>query len=214
MKKIILAIFATAASFNAHVQLPYSWTPGIDPGWESSNNTSNTLSWQPNASIVSTSDLISESNWHTYNDSQITAYTSPTYNFVCNSSNYLTVSFNLLVNLEDEYDWMYFQYSIDGGLTWVNPVSNSASTNGSGVNLSGYSPQTSYVNSDSNRNGWTGRIGVVNYTPFVVLNTGNNRFRFIFASDNSVNTYGGEQYLLCIHTKFYNNMRILSAYRT
>jgi hypothetical protein len=167
----------------------YTWGPGLNPAWNSSNLTNSTLGWQASINTVSTSGFnAGTGNWYTYNNSQITTYTSPLVPLTgCPTSSYLIVNLSLEINLENRYDWLYFQYSNDGGTTWVNPVAQSASTNASGVNLSGYSPLTTYANINSNRNGWTGNLGVINPS-YTIPNTA-NRFRYIFASDPSVNSY-------------------------
>lgn len=167
----------------------YTWGPGSNPAWTSSNLTNSTLGWQASINTVSTSGFNSGTgNWYTYNNSQITTYTSPIVPLTgCATSLYIVVNLSLEINLENRFDWLYFQYSTDGGVTWLNPVALSAATNGSGVNLSGYAPLTAYANVNSNRNGWTGNLGVIN--PSYTLPNTANRFRYIFASDPSVNSY-------------------------
>lgn len=186
MKTLILFLLIPMISL---CQLPYSWTTNVNPGWTSSNPTNNTLSWQTSVTTVSTSGFNGGTgNWYTYNNSQVTSYTSPTYDFTgCSTSSMVQVTINLEVNLENRFDWIYFQYSINNGASWVNPVGLSTSTNGSGVNLSAFAPLTAYTNVNSNRNGWTGAVGAIAPSYFIPKTA--NRFRFIFASDNSVNSY-------------------------
>ena len=198
MKKyIILSLFLLISLCTYSQTLPYNWYPG-NPGWVSSNPSVNTLRYQSGCyGYVSTSDCTGSGSWYSYNNSQITSYTSPVYNFSCASS--LTVSFNLDVNLGDRgtgpastavhYDWFYFEYSLDGGTTWINPVALNTRANGSGINMSSYSPLTTWVNTNSNRNGWTGAIGSLTAT-YTIPNSSQLMFRFIFESDVSVNTSG------------------------
>jgi len=187
MKKLKLFVYALIVWFSigtVAAQLPYSWTAG-DPGWTSSNPSNNTLGWQ-SYGAVSTSNM-NGASWYSYNNSQITQYTSPVYNFTgCNTASVVTVTINLSVNLENRYDWLYFQYTING-TTWINPVALSPVVNNSNVNLSGFPPLTTWTNNNSNRNGWT---GVVTGNQTFLIPKTVTQFRFIFASDNSVNTYG------------------------
>lgn len=186
MKTLLLFLLLCNLSYG---QVLYDWTANTNPGWTSSNATNNTLSWQNSITTVSTSGFnAGTGNWYTYNNSQITNYTSPVYNFTgCSLSSFIQLTMQIDVNLENRFDWLYFQYSTNGGTTWTNPVAMSASTNGSNVNLSGYAPQTAWVNNNSNRNGWTGGLGLINLN-YTIPNTA-NRFRFIFASDGTVNSY-------------------------
>jgi hypothetical protein len=186
--------------FMGLAQLPYSWTTNVDPGWVSSNPSNNTLSWQSSITTVSTSGFNGGTgNWYAYNNNQITTYTSPSYDFTsCNTSNFVQVILNLDINLENRYDWFYFHYSTDNGVTWINPVGNSASNNMSGVNLSAYPPQTAWANNASNRNGWTNSPGTI--APSFVIPKTANRFRFIIATDATGNgiTIGFTTYIFYV----------------
>lgn len=191
MKRIILMTMLILISFMSFGQLPYSWTAGTNPGWTSSNPTSNTLSYQSTLGYVSTSSLTD-----VYNNNQITTYTSQTINTSCNISSFVSVSFNLDVFLRDRshsstyfYDWLYFQYSLNNGITWINPVSQSTVFNNSGINLSAYLPLINWSNTNSNRNGWTNSL-TSNFT-YIIPQSTTTKFRFIFASDGSVNSSVG-----------------------
>lgn len=185
---VLLSVFSSAA------QLPYSWTTNVNPGWTSSNASINTLSWQAAFGAVSTSDInVTGGYSYLYNNSQVTAYTSPVYDFTsCSSSSFVQVSINLFVFLENRYDWLYFQYSTNAGASWVNPVAQSSANNLSGVNLSAYAPLTNWAGNASNRNGWTGNLGTI--SPLYLIPKTANRFRFIFASDVSGNSIFGTVY--------------------
>ena len=166
-------------------QLPYTWYPA-NPSWTSSNSTDSTLDYQSTYALVSTSDTNTVlGGWYSYKNSQITTYTSPTYDFSCTSN--IKIDIGLVVNLENRYDWMYFQYSTDGGANWINPVALNTQTNGSGVNLSAYPPLT-ISGTNRNRKGWTGQVGVVNVS-YTVLASATFKMRFIFETDASINTY-------------------------
>jgi hypothetical protein len=186
MKKILFALLnLIVLNINSQI-LPYSWYPG-NPGWISNNPTINTLSYQSGCyKFVSTSDCNGGGSWYTYNNSQITTYTSPSYSFTCSSPS-VTLTFTLDVNLENKYDWLYFQYYNNLTSSWINPVSTSMSTNSSNINLSTYAPLMTPA-PNNNRNGWTGGLGNIIFSYSVPKNT---QFRFIFESDGSVNTYNG-----------------------
>ncbi len=102
-------------------QLPYNWTAGTNPGWTSSNPSNTTLGWQVSISTVSTSGFNNGTgNWFRYANNQTTNYTSPTLNFTgCSTSSYVTVTPSLDVNLENNWDFLYFQYSTNNGATWI-----------------------------------------------------------------------------------------------
>lgn len=187
MKNILIIITIFLSSFLG-AQLPYSWTTGVNPGWTSSNPSVNTLQYQPCAGYLSTSDCIGTPvSWYSYNNLQVTSYTSPNYNFTCSKK--IKIDIRLRIDLDTEYDWFYFQYSIDGGLNWINPVSISSLSNWSNVNLSSYSPLTNWVNSNSNKYEWTDQLGVINVLYNIPAST-QNKFRFIFESDIIINSYG------------------------
>jgi hypothetical protein len=188
MRKLILITFVLLTYLNVNSQTIYSWTTGVDPGWISSNPTSNTLNWQPIAGFVSTNDFPAGNR---YNNNQITSYTSPIINTTCSNASTVNVAMNIGYDLERRFDWGYFQYSIDGGTTWINPVATSGQNNLSGVNLSAYSPLTNWVSNTDipNRKGWTNGIFNVNLN-YIIPTSSSARFRFIFASDGTVNYYG------------------------
>lgn len=137
----------------------YTWGVGANPAWTSSNFGNNTLSWQPSINTVSTSGYNNGTgNWYRYNNNQTTNYTSPTINLIgCTTSSYVSVTINLDINLETNWDFLYFQYSTNNGTTWIN------------------------------LGAWTGNLGNINPN-YVIPNTA-NRFRFVFTSDPSVNSY-------------------------
>ncbi len=185
MKTLLLILLLSTSCYS---QVLYDWTNGVNPGWISSNTSNNTLSWQNSITTVSSSGFnTGTGNWYTYNNNQVTTYTSPVYNFTSCSSN-IQINITMDINLENRYDWLYFQYSSNGGTTWTNPTTPVIATNNSGVNLSAYPPQTAWINNTSNRNGWSGALGTITVN-FSLPNLA-NRFRFIFATDPSVNTYG------------------------
>jgi hypothetical protein len=150
---LILPLFAAG-------QLPYSWTTGVNPGLTSSNPTNNTLSWQGSITTVSTSGFNNGTgSWYRYNNNQNTTYTSQVLNFTgCNTSSFVQVTVNLDVNMENNWDFLYFQYSTNNGTTWTT--------------LGTY----------------TGGLGAIN--PVYTVSNLTNRFRFLFTSDPTVNSYG------------------------
>lgn len=185
--KIITFLILIVISPLSYTQLPYFWVNGVNPGWISSNPTNRTLGWQSCALMVSSSNCNNSGGWFPYNNSQITSYTSGIVNTMCSNASTVVVTINLDVFLENRYDWLYFQYSLNGGATWINPVELSSSTNGSGVNLSAYPPLTTYSTDNSNRNGWTNSM--LGNRVYVIPESSTTMFRFIFVTDGSVNTY-------------------------
>lgn len=205
MKKILI-ILLVLLSVRTLAQLPYAWAYPTNPAWTSSAPSVNTLAFQTACyKVVSTSDCTGGGFWNTYNNNQITSYTSPVYDFSCGVN--VVINIQLDVFLGDRtgnattgthYDWFYFQYSTDGGVTWINPVGLNTRVNGSGVNLSGFAPLTNWVNTNSNRNGYTGgNVGVINPS-FSIPASATTKFRFIFESDGSVNTTGAAIYYVDI----------------
>jgi len=186
MKQLITTLLILL-SFTANSQLVYWWPVGIDPMWITQPAASNnTLSWQPSTSQVSSSGFNTGTGfWYQYNHNQISRYTSTQINVFCPNSPVMQVTISLDINLENRYDWLYFQYSTDNGATWINPVANGP-TSLNGINLSTYQiPNTTA----GNRKGWTGNLGVI--APSYMLPVGTYRFRFIFVTDVSGNTYAG-----------------------
>jgi len=176
-------------------QLPYSWTAGVNPGWTSTSNIvgqpTRVLNYQPTAGFVSSNDFPAGNR---YVNGQITEYKSPVINTTCTNASTVSISFTIGVDLETRWDWGYFQYSLNNGVTWVNSVAMSAQNNPSNVNLGAYPPLINWANNNSNRNGWT---GVVNNTfTYIIPTSVTSRYRFIFASDGTVNYYTnfGTQY--------------------
>lgn len=140
-------------------QLPYSWTSGVNPGWTSSNPGNQSLCWQGSINTVSTSGFNNGTgNWYRYSNNQNTTYTSPTMDFTgCLTSSFVSVTPSLEINLENNWDFLYFQYSTNNGTTWTT--------------LGTY----------------TGAMGVIN--PNYIIPNSANRFRFVFTSDFTVNSY-------------------------
>lgn len=160
-----------------------------NPGWTSASNTApfnRVLNYQNNLGTISSNDTPAGNR---YVNGQRTSYTSPDINTTCASASTVSIALIVDYDLENTYDWGYFQYSINGGATWINPVALSGSNNNAGaaVNLSAFVPLTTWTNNASNRNGWTNYgTSTVN---FIIPTSTTTRFRFIFASDASANYY-------------------------
>lgn len=157
MKKLL--ILALLLPLFSSAQL-YDWVNGTNPVWTSSNPSNRTLSWQGSITTVSTSGFNNGTgNWFTYNNSQITYYTSPIISLPpCTTSSFINISPSLDINLENNFDYLRFEYSLNGGATWIT-LGN-----------------------------WTGAVGVIN-PAYLIYYTPTIRFRFTFTSDNSVNSY-------------------------
>jgi hypothetical protein len=152
MKKLLTGL-AAALGFAAFGQLPYTWNAGVNPGWTSDGNG---LQWRAGCGYVTTN---CNSN---YSNNMNTTYTSPVINASCSNATTISVTFTAFGNIEYQYDFMFIEYSLDNGATWINPY---------GVGT-----------------GWTGNFGASpgGTIPAIVLPTSSNvRFRFNFQSDNS-----------------------------
>lgn len=189
MNKFLFALFMFMSTWTFS-QTVYTFGPvGAypNPGWVSASNTgpaNRVLNYQTNAGFVSSNDFPAGNR---YVNGQITTYTSPVINTTCSNASTVNVTIQIGVDLESRYDWGYFQYSLNGGTTWNNPVALSPQNNQSGVNLGAYAPLINWANNNSNRNGWTNTVNATfNY---VITTSANSRFRFIFASDGTVNSY-------------------------
>lgn len=175
MKRLLFIIaFLTCNILNA--QLPYTWTAGVNPpGWVSTNSGSGgALQWQAGCSVVT----INCATYGTppltpggYANNAFSEYTSPTINATCTNASTISITFRASGNAQYVppfgYDFLFVEYSLNGGTTWINPY-------GVGV-------------------GWTGNFGFPpgsTIPPIVVPTSANFRFRFRFDSDNTV-TYNG-----------------------
>lgn len=152
MKAIFLTLLCLII-LNVHSQPPYSWTPGVNPGWTSVNNGSGgALQWRPACNAVTTN-----CNGN-YSNNQNTSYTSPVIDASCSNASTLSISFFMSGNAEWQFDFLFMEYSLDGGTTWINP----------------YGPNV----------GLTGNAGVGLTWALPPIPTSNNfRFRFTFTSD-------------------------------
>jgi len=122
MKSIFLAL-TLLLSFSLFGQLPYSWSPGVDPGWTSSNSGNGpSLDWQNGCNVVAV-------NCGGYSNNQNTSYTSPVIDASCNNASTILISFNISGQAEAYpdgsggligYDFLFMEYSTDGGGTWTN----------------------------------------------------------------------------------------------
>lgn len=156
MKKLLTGLIV-ASGFAAFGQLPYTWNPGVDPGWTNAG----ALQWRGGCGYVTTNCT------GNYNNNVNTTYTSPSFDASCANATSISVTFTAFGNAEYTYDFMFIYYSLDNGVTWINPY-------GAGI-------------------GWTGNFGASPgmTIPAITLPTSSNiRFRFNFQSDNSF-TYSG-----------------------
>lgn len=158
--KNLLLIFLVFLSFTITPQLPYNWTPGVNPGWTSVNpGNGGGLQWRPACNAVTTNCV------GNYSNNQNTTYTSPVIDASCTNASTVEVSFFLEGDVEFGWDFLFMEYSTDGGTTWINPY-------GAGFGLGG--------------NAGAGIIWTLPPLP-----TSNNfRFRFTFTSDGSFRRVG------------------------
>lgn len=158
MKKLLTSVMV-AWSLAALSQLPYSWVPNVDPGWSTPGG--GPLVWRPGCAALTTNCS------GQYGNNLNSSYVSPVINAICGTSSTMGVTFTLNGDIESGQDFLYFEYSLTNGATWVNPY-------GTGVGL-------------------TGNFGAAPGTTIspIILNVTNNiRFRFTFQSNGSVNSSG------------------------
>ncbi len=121
MKRLVsLVVFLVLFGWSANAQTVYSWTPGVDPGWTSSDGV---LSWSPGCAAVTTNC------GGNYANNLFTYYFSGPINTTCTMASTVIPSFDITGNAESGYDLIYFYYSYDG-FTWINFY-------GAGVGFSG-----------------------------------------------------------------------------
>ncbi len=160
MKTIFLTLFYCLFLLNVYTQLPYYWLSGVNPGWTSTNfGSGGTLQWRTTCNSVTTNCS------GQYSNNQNTTYTSPIIDASCINASTINISFNISGIAESNFDFLFTEYSLDGGVNWINPY-------GPGIGLTG--------------NAGTGLLWDLPTIP----TSPNFRFRFIFQSDGSVRTSG------------------------
>lgn len=154
MKKLFLTMLLILVTQLSLSQTVYSWTSGVDPGWVNVG----ALQWRPACSVVTTNCS------GNYANNINSTYTSPIINTTCSNASTVNISFDIIGNAEYGYDFLFLEYSLDGGFTWVNPY-------GAGI-------------------GWTGNFPSVTNISNVVPSSNNFNFRFTFISDNTLRYSG------------------------
>lgn len=184
MKTFILILFSLLTIYS-NSQTIYSWPKKGDPEWLSSNPSNNTLGYHGENNDhngVSTS-LKGE----TYNNNQITTYTSPIFDLPFE----IEVKMILGIKLKDTdlntcYDWLYFQYSLNGGETWINPVPRQTYVNNSQIDLN------SYGLGQNQRTGWSGNQSEHEVVSCKFRASNRTVFRYVFASNDTINKGNGD----------------------
>ena len=111
MKILLLITMLSLISVMSFGQTVYSWTLGVNPGWSNVGG----LQWRPGCLVVTTNCT------GNYTNNLNTTYTSPIINTTCVTASTTIVSFDIIGNAEFGYDFLFLEYSIDGGITWINP---------------------------------------------------------------------------------------------
>lgn len=158
--KNLITILLLLISCSAFAQLPYTWTAGANPGWTATNSGSGgTLTWQGGCNAVATNCA------GNYSNNQNTFYTSPTINASCTNASTLNITYTINGNAEFGFDFLFIEYSLDNGVTWINPY-------GAGV-------------------GGTGNTGgTITTGPGPIPTSSTFKFRFNFYSDFSNRSTG------------------------
>lgn len=111
MKKIGVGFFfAVLFSFSANTQTIFSWTPGVDPGWISSDGV---LRWRNGCSAVTTNCA---GNYLNFTDS---FYFSGPLNTTCTTASTVIPTIDIAGSAEFGWDFLYMYYSYDG-VNWTN----------------------------------------------------------------------------------------------
>lgn len=158
MKKLIFIVLFCLPVWSI-AQLPYAWTPGVNPGWTSTNpGAGGALNWNGGClgGVVTTNCA------GNYSNNQNTFYRSPVINASCATAPDITVSFQISGLAESSFDFLFCEYSTNGGTTWNNFY-------GPGVGLTG------------NAGAYPGII----WTLPVIPTAASLMFRFNFTSDGS-----------------------------
>lgn len=128
MKIKAIFIFSFFITNICIAQIPYSapFTAGLN-GWTVAPGGNNALNYSCGALTTSTSSNSPTcTNWNAYSNSTTSTATSPaSMNFTpCNAYNTttITVTYNINGIIENTWDFLDFQYSVDNGTTWVNVV--------------------------------------------------------------------------------------------
>jgi hypothetical protein len=148
MKKLLLSLFLFLGMLS-YGQTIYSWVPNVNPGWVSNDGE---LKWR-NCNYVTTN---CNGNYSVNLD---TRYTSPTINTICSNASTVNISFDIVGNSEYGYDFLFLEYSLNGGV-WINL----------------YGPNI----------GWTGNFATTTNVSNVLSSSSNFRFRFRFTSDGNI----------------------------
>lgn len=152
---LILVLFLLLP-LSGHSQLIYSWLPGVNPGWTSSDGD---LQWQNGCNAVTTN---CGGNYSNNIDSY---YTSPVIDASCVNGSTIQITFDIIGSAEYLYDFLFIEYSTNGGATWINPL---------GANV-----------------GYTGTASTLTTISLPILPASNNfRLRFNFDSDWIFNDSG------------------------
>ncbi len=163
MKNLLLVTILSLISFFGLGQIVYSWIPGVNPLWTSTNTGSGSnLTWN-NGGLCGIG-VVTTNCGGNYSNNQNTLYTSPVINATCANASTINVSFDVIGNAEFGWDFLFLEYSLDGGATWINPY-------GAGV-------------------GWTGNFATLTNISNTLTSSNNFRFRFRFTSDGLIISSG------------------------
>jgi hypothetical protein len=185
MKKFLTIVLILSSGVLFSQVTSYEWPKKGDPKWTTSNQSKYTLCYHGENNDLN--GVSTSFKGELFDNNQITTYTSDTMDFTGKNVNPNIILGVKLKDGDKPYykDWLYFQYSIDGGINWINPVNNEDYYNNSNVDL------TLYSLGKNNNNGWSGNLS--EHETFDCTFKGTNKvlFRFVFASNPTINAGNG-----------------------
>ncbi len=177
-----VAMMALQTNMSAQVNAFPSYTEDFEStnGNWSASGTSSSWAWgSPSYSYITTAGSGSRC-WKTnltgtYNVSETSYLTSPTFNFSCFTSD-PTISFMISHQIESGYDYCVLQYSTNGGSTFTNVGTNTSGGTNWYQTANGFNAARSWTTASHLLTGLAGQSSVI--------------LRFRFTSDNSVQQTG------------------------
>jgi hypothetical protein len=183
---LLLLVLLTKTALNAQLVVYNQDFNASSGNWTSYEviDESEKWNWNSNSFTGNTTGHWSTSPFNPYNNDIILLVESPSLNFTGKTG--MTFSTKIRYQTESAYDGVQIEYSINGGLTWIDLGARNQGTNW-------------YNDNDvdaiaNNAHGWSGNNSSWQTAtlplPTALNNQSNVKFRFYFASDYSVTNAG------------------------